>query len=138
MTTVISVRGIHGKEQTALQLDPTFVYVGRPCAGWLGSKWGNPFKPGMDAIRAMKLLAAIRAPADSIMPYHGDGTLAVADCLKWYQALVEHSGLRAQLPSLRGKRLGCWCGDWEPGGPELLCHAVVLAKLADAAPEARP
>ncbi|WP_373559368.1 DUF4326 domain-containing protein [Streptomyces sp. Ag82_G6-1] len=32
-----------------------------------------------------------------------------------------------ELPALRGRRLGCWCG------PEQPCHARVLAELADRA-----
>jgi hypothetical protein len=40
--------------------------------------------------------------------------------------------MRKRLHELRGKTLGCWCGCWKPGEPELLCHAVVLAKLANA------
>ncbi|GHH69330.1 DUF4326 domain-containing protein [Kitasatospora indigofera] len=41
--------------------------------------------------------------------------------------LLERPELLARLPELRGHRLGCWCV------PEL-CHAQVLAELADAGP----
>lgn len=130
-TTVISVRGIKGDARVRTLADPDFVYVGRRCAGWPHSYWGNPFKPKMDAIKAIGVLARLRVMMSAISPYEGDGTLSVADCLKWYQVFVENSGLCALLPELSGKRLGCWCGNWSPGEPEIECHAVVLAKLAD-------
>jgi hypothetical protein len=34
---------------------------------------------------------------------------------------------------IHGKTLGCWCGEWKPGEPKIACHAVVLAKMTDAA-----
>ncbi|MCX5214429.1 DUF4326 domain-containing protein [Kitasatospora sp. NBC_00240] len=55
-----------------------------------------------------------------------DGTRAevVARYRAW---LLEQPELLAKVPELRGHRLGCWCV------PEL-CHAQVLAELADAGP----
>ena len=32
---------------------------------------------------------------------------------------------------IKGKNLACWCGDWEPGEPEIDCHAVPLLKMAN-------
>lgn len=97
MTTVITVRS---RDRAALLADPSFVYVGRRCAGWLASPWGNPFK----------------------------GPEAVSRFAEW---LGRNEKLLSRLPELKGKTLGCWCGTWKPGEPEIPCHAVVLAKLAD-------
>ena len=76
------------------------VYIGRP------SCWGNPFS-------------------------HKEGTLAefktgsrkeAVD--KFEQYLISNKGLMKDLPSLKGKVLGCWC---KPS----LCHGDILAKYAD-------
>jgi hypothetical protein len=45
--------------------------------------------------------------------------------------LLSQPDYLANLYRIRGKALGCWCGDWEPGLPEIQCHAVTLAKFAD-------
>lgn len=44
---------------------------------------------------------------------------------RYREYLLSRPGLLALLPDLRGRRLGCWCV------PEL-CHARVIAELADA------
>lgn len=78
------------------------IYIGRP------SKWGNPFS-------------------------HKEGTLAefktgsrkeAVD--KFEQYLISNKDLMKDLPSLKGKVLGCWCK------PQL-CHGDILAKYADMA-----
>lgn len=54
------------------------VYIGRP------SKWGNPFRIGVDGTRA--------------------------EVLRQYEDHVRHDeALMAALPELRNKVLGCWC-----------------------------
>lgn len=63
---------VHCKEQ------PYDVYVGRP------SKWGNPFRLGVDGTRTQVLIK-----------YR-----------EWIQTQPE---LLAALPELKGKVLGCWC-----------------------------
>lgn len=63
------------------------------------TQWGNPFRIGED----------------------GNRTEVIARYAKWIQAKPE---LLADLPLLRGKRLGCWC-------KPLPCHGDILAKLAD-------
>jgi hypothetical protein len=79
------------------------VYIGRP------SKWGNPFS-------------------------HKDGTLAKFKTntreeavKKFEEYLIGNMDLMKDLPSLKGKVLGCWC---KPKA----CHGDVLAKYADSAP----
>ena len=69
------------------------VYIGRP------SKWGNPFRIGVDGTRE-----------DTLEKYH--------------QWILTQPDLLRDLPELRGKVLGCWCGS-KP------CHGTILAKLAD-------
>jgi hypothetical protein len=63
---------VHFKKQ------PYDVYVGRP------SKWGNPFRAGLDGTRK-EVIAMYRA---------------------W---LIQQPSLMAALPELKGKILGCWC-----------------------------
>ena len=77
------------------------VYVGRVMPGLHWTKtsiWGNPF------------LAATYGRTDAIRRYE-----------EW---LLQQPQLLAQLPSLRGKILGCWCAP-------LACHADVLLRLAN-------
>ena len=68
MTSVVNLRSV----------EPYDVLIARP------SKWGNPFKIGRSANRALV-----------IARYHD-----------W---LLGQSALLAALPELKGKRLGCWC-----------------------------
>ncbi|HEY6796677.1 MAG TPA: DUF4326 domain-containing protein [Kineosporiaceae bacterium] len=97
-TTVVNLKGHRG--------DPDYadvVYVGRPMhrGGWhlAGSPLASPFRPGPDGSRL--------------------------EVLEKYRAfLLARPDLLALLPSLRGRRLGCWCVP-EP------CHAQVIAELAD-------
>lgn len=136
-TTVISVRG---RARSTLIAQPGFVYVGRRCAGWPGSPFGNPFRPGMDPFAAMRVF-------DSIPDFDSrrsttleiDGPLTLEDVIAWYEAYVKvRRSLWDRLPELRGKTLGCWCVDWDGDGePAKPCHAVVLARLADAAEASR-
>lgn len=73
-----------------------------PCDVYVGrpSKWGNPFYIGLDGTRE-EVIAKYR---------------------KWIKT---QPSLLADLPKLRGKKLGCWCK------PQA-CHGDVLAELADA------
>lgn len=72
------------------------VYVGR------GSIWGNPFRIGR-------------------FPLVNDGTRA--EVIEKYEAYIRgRPDLLEQLPSLVGKRLGCYCYP-------LACHGDVLIKL---------
>ena len=97
-TTVVNLRGHRD--------DPVFadvVYVGRAMnrGGWqlAASPLANPFRPGPDGSRE-----AITA--------------------RYREYLLGRPELLAQIPELRGKRLGCWCAP-------LPCHADVIAELAD-------
>lgn len=63
------------------------------------SRWGNPFKIGKD----------------------GDRAEVIAKHEAW---ILTRKDLLADLPALRGKRLGCHC-------KPLACHADTLARLAD-------
>ena len=80
------------------------VYIGRSMyrGGWQlpGSKWANPYVIGRDGTRE-EVIARFR------------------------EYILENPELRAELPELRGKVLGCWC-------VPLPCHGEVLAELADA------
>lgn len=91
--------------------EPYDVYVGRavPRARLAASKWGNPFHIGRDGTRE-QVIASYR------------------------EYLLAQPDLLAELPQLRGKRLGCWCaplGGLTASDP-LVCHGQILAALADA------
>ena len=142
-TTVISVRG---RKPTELLADPNFVYCGRamPRQGWQRSIWANPFKPGnkskCGAIdESVELLATFnfiqgvsytgwraRRP---YAEYVAEADHAV--CLHRFCKHLLETGLFDRVNELQGKTLGCWCGEWQPGEPDIHCHAVILAKLAN-------
>ena len=86
------------------------VYIGRP------TKWGNPYKVGEKGRTAKE--------ATKLYAEHLDKLVGTDDFLKEHHLL----GVRAHL---KGKDLACWCGEWEPGQPEIDCHGVVLMKLAN-------
>ncbi len=82
-----------------LRRGPYDVYIGRG----RGSIWGNPFRIGPDGDRA------------TVLKKYREWLLSDDP-----QACT----LRARLPELRDKRLGCFC---KPQG----CHGDILAELAD-------
>lgn len=100
-TTVVNVRS---PQWTLAKAMGTNVYVGRPCRGFKGSPFANPFKvgPGIPRGEAIKLYCQWAA-----------GTLAHPKGKKF-----PHD----QIESLRGKVLGCWC---HPAP----CHAGILAEM---------
>jgi len=61
------------------------------------TKWGNPYRIGPD----------------------GNRDTVIAKYREW---LLQQPQLLAELPTLRGKRLGCWC-------KPLACHGDVLVEL---------
>ena len=64
------------------------------------SKWGNPFKIGRDGTRE--------------------------EVIEKYRAwILTRPDLLAEIPTLRGKKLACYCSPAR-------CHGDVLAQLADA------
>ncbi len=78
------------------------VYIGRP------SLFGNPFSHL--ASTSAQFRVATREEA-------------VARYREWVKTQPK---VLAELPKIRGKRLGCWCSEMKP------CHGHVLADLADA------
>lgn len=72
------MKRIQRKRTKGWRMPPNTVYVGR------GSKWGNPFKLGVDGTREQ--------------------------CLKKYAGwLMSQWKLTSSLNELRGKDLACWC-----------------------------
>ncbi len=100
-TTVVNVRS---PEWEVAKRAGTAVYVGRACAGFKGSIFGNPWKVG-GSIKRGKAIYFYRGWAEGKW-LNGQGKPFPHD----------------QLESLRGKVLGCWCH------PEA-CHADVLVEL---------
>jgi hypothetical protein len=126
-TTVVNVRG---KDRATLEADPDFVYVGRAVwrGGWKQSFWANPrrLRKDEDPTEAVgeyfeRIAEALTVPDEPPSPR---GRLTY---------FVWALGVKTLLPGLRGKKLGCWCCDWDgTGKPERPCHAVVLARFANA------
>jgi len=77
------------------------VYIGRGCCPVTGdpSRWGNPFRIGVDGTRA----EVIR---------------------KYKEWIVNQPELMASLHELRGKRLGCWCGSGRACHGDILVELV--------------
>lgn len=79
------------------------IYIGRP------SQWGNPFS---------------HLPAGTLARYI---TKTREDAIEQYAKWIlkpEQAKLRALIPGLKGKKLGCWCH------PKT-CHGDVLAAMAE-------
>ena len=89
-TTVVNVK-----------YEPCDVYIGRSWGRFSASKWGNPYRIGLDGTReeVIKLYAGWL-----VSKLKGDPTLL------------------EELRGMYGKRLGCWCAP-------LPCHGDYLASL---------
>ena len=121
-TSVVNVRG---KDRAELMADPDFVYVGRACRGWPASPFGNPFHlrhPARRERTPTEVVAMYAYWIESCEPGDSDTPKAMAR---------RRAEILRLLPSLRGKKLGCWCCDWQRGEPRKPCHAVILAQMAD-------
>jgi hypothetical protein len=141
MTTVINLRGsgLNGLYD-ALAKIPNFVYVGRHVGYtrthfWPASEWANPFKVGMGTKEVLAhidhLIRERRIDRDIIAVFDGatiDAKTSVELCRSY---ILASPTLRVRLPQLKDKVLGCWCGSWRPGEPEIDCHAVMLAKIVN-------
>ena len=79
--------------------EPYDVYIGRPMPGRPGSPFGNPFRIGEHGTR------------DEVID-------------RYRQWLLSQPKLMAELESLKGRRLGCWC---HPAR----CHGDVLVELIE-------
>lgn len=97
-----TVIDLRGRDHAALQRDPSVVYVGRA-----SPRTGWPGSSWANPFRAGN---------------------AVMDYVAYLRTRPE---LLRRLPELRGKRLGCWCADWDGGPGEPCCHAIALARMAD-------
>lgn len=112
-TRVVNVRDLLATTSGAEELK--CIYVGRYMIGMFkGHPLANPYRVAPDASMEERkvCLAAYREWLDS---------LAVNS---------KHLHDLAQSVQRTGKPLGCWCGNY-PEDPELVCHAVVLAKRVD-------
>ena len=105
---------------------PYDIYIGRSTRMYKASKWGNPFRIGMDPMMATQWLAdAARSGAREPIVIEFDGPLDRAKAIECYEAWLRcQPGLLAALPELHGKVLGCWCAP-EP------CDGDVLVRLSE-------
>jgi len=131
LATVISVKGTRPSDYCH---NDDFVYVGRAVGrrGWQASRWANPFKVGQDPFEAMRILNKVVTCSYAI-EFSGPLTVEKAvECFSQYmRSFGQHPSWKQYILPLKGKTLGCWCGHWEPGQPEIACHAVVLAKAVN-------
>ena len=97
------------------------VYVGRP------SRWGNPCviarSPGV--LDGPKVVSSAGV-ACLVVPNLVEALYAYEAHLKANPKLVE----RARV-ELKGKVLGCWCTTDLSGKEPIICHAQILARIAD-------
>ncbi len=127
------------------------VYVGRAFRAWakpgplnpMPGRFGNPFKPGgvktpgamvkkyFDPWLGALPEAQQQRVREEALRRMGPGVDAF-ESFRWYLELrTRHDAdWRADVLTLRGKRLGCWC---KPGP----CHADVLAAWLDADSDSR-
>lgn len=108
---VVSVRGIKVDDPRRAGI----LYLGRrnTLCGWKPHPLANP--------NVLPAQATKEQRAANLCEY-----------LLWLLALqdVQEQLRRVEIETAEGETpLGCWCGDWSPGQPDLLCHAVVVAKL---------
>lgn len=101
-TTVVNVRS---PEWAQAVKDGTAVYIGRACAGFKASPFGNPWKSGHYGATRDQVIRLYRKWAA------GDFTDPKGNHFP-----------HDQLEALRGKVLGCWCAP-------LKCHGDVLVEL---------
>jgi hypothetical protein len=132
MTT--KVINVTGRDRDELMTDPAFVYVGRQTRnGWPQSPWGNPFR--LSTFKDLGELGqrhmAVKCYQHLVIDPDEDIPADMPDHLLDVRRFV-----RSNFHTLRGKTLGCWCCEvreipvcgW---GVDHLCHAVILARLAD-------
>lgn len=113
-TTVINLKGrIHDFGPRLENAPDDLVYVGRR---WTMGHWDLPQHPLYNPFQP-----------DTAKKKH-DGTRAEV-MAKYREYLLADPDLLALVPELRGKTLACWCA------PEL-CHADILAEIADASERA--
>jgi|GEM_PF-3218933 len=126
-TTVISVRG---QDYESLMANPDFVYVGRRVhyTKWqTPSVFANPYSVHSFPSNALAFFEADLALAylGLIVPKRMDRHGKSHHYEDQFRAMIPRLG------ELRGKTLGCWCGNY-PENPDLVCHARLLAELVNA------
>ena len=120
-TRVVNVKGLRPPD---LPPDAAFVYIGRPNLRYdlpVGSIWANPYRVQKQLFRVVDSSCCATA-AEAIERY-----------TRWVHLLISNRPDLYNVATLRGKRLGCWCGR-SAENPDLVCHAMVLARLAEALP----
>ena len=115
-------------------MPPNTIYVGRP------SKFQNPFKvggyyllgdpvPSYKGPFVMTYSQACRGNTDERFTLIRTRQQA-CDFFREYVARFSYS--RAELMSLRGHNLACWCPLIDKDGKHVSCHADVLLEIANA------
>ena len=122
MTTVTKVRKawtMTPEERAAI------TYVGNRSYGWPQTVFGNPYRWKVHGHgRCVALFAGLFADPP-------DPEALAAFPSETGDPIAYRGRILAELPTLRGATLGCWCGEWRPGQPRIACHACVLAVMAD-------
>jgi len=117
-TRVTSVRGLTAAEAAARGV----VYVGRV----------HRERHGLGAGRTIFPASPLANPF--VIP-RGAAAATRREAVARYRDLIRgRPDLAAAARALRGRLLGCWCGEWDGDGdppPGLHCHAVEIALLAE-------
>lgn len=151
---VVNVRGRSGRRPIHR---PGVCYVGRACAGWPASPWGNPFKPNLrpakgdtlfkcDTCGWWGLLGASRKRQEDFgclgnIPGGCGGYLrsyphaeVIADLLVMFRSHASKQSDSWWMDLWEAcdhgrKPLGCWCINATHGdGQPVVCHAQILAE----------
>lgn len=94
------------------------IYVGRP------SPWGNPFA----------VMRGRKGPINDQQTLAEVYVKTLSEALRKYEEwLLEAPGRIAKVRDLRGKTLACWCVNDLTGKEPIICHAQILARVADGA-----
>lgn len=100
---------IQRKRTKAWRMPPNTVYVGR------GSKWGNPFRVGVNGDAA----ECVRKYARWLLPYSHRAERSGLD-----DFMIASANLDEIRLELAGKNVACWCREGEP------CHGDLLLEWA--------
>lgn len=115
-TRVCSVRGLTPDQIAARGI----VYVGREHRRRCGLSAGATLLPRHPLHNPYRL------------PKNADAEDKRIVCSYFERHLRADPNLLALARGLRGRLLGCWCGEWDGSGePGLHCHAVNIARAAD-------
>jgi len=128
---VTAVRLIQRKRIKGWRKPPGAISISRP------GKYGNPFSVSeLGMIRSLRLYRnacqGFWLPSDAPQDERFDAVYEqYTEFMRRFRLEGWPHPMDAIRTELTGRILMDWCGDWEPGQPEIDCHGVPLLKLAN-------